>query len=526
MSRPLSIFFLFFAFSLNAANVFYSTFEFGLGYKADGLYAARGTGVYVTIPRTRAQSQGWDISYSGSETVISGVKNPNLAPPPPYTAMIYRGGFVVDDTYATNSSPLVDGVPYSGGTAPVGSTSDGHGFNLNGNQVVQGPVFDNFGDLSQYPELQDNSMFVAYDQEGVPRVYSLTQNDGQYYLSSNADSLAVPISDPSAIPVRYMDNGQLVNGYYNSSDGQFSPSPENGSGGSSSVDVTSVVNAVNAQGAAIVSSLGNNDTNLRNYLINVLGASGASWVYDCKLSTEQLLLLARQGGIGVELNSTVMTYLNQLVTDSGSQISYLNAIAEKDFSPTINVAAPNVNVDTSSLAKETTLGRVKTSLDSVHNDLYNYLRPNVVTMRQILESWNTGNDLPTLPQPDFGNEQPNDNLPAFAQSAWASDGVLSDSSLAQTYGDMVSWGDNGSPTMVVPDFVSSFLTTWIGSIPSVGSDPVMFDVEFDLPYVGRVSKRFSWADYPYVSDFRALLVWLAYVFFGLACFKLLHKTFI
>ena len=307
---------------------------------------------------------------------------------------------------------------------------------------------------------------------------------------------------------------------------------------SGDINLSPVVSAIETQGGYT-----------RAQLADLLGSNGSSWVYDCRLSLSQLYDLATSSGLIVTL-----PFNSQLDQINSSVESVVNTIISKDFSPEINVS-PNitvsppevnvsvsppevnvtvepaeVNVDTSKLATQKTLNdlytRNHTDVNNVRNLLNNTMLPVFNQIGTVLNTWNTGNNLGILPQPDLGDEDPNDNLPSSVQAAYSDGGVASDSSVSQVFGQMVDWGDNGAPTMIVPDFISGFLSAFIGSIPSVGSDPVMFTFDCEIPFLGHIQHTFSWADFPYVSDFRALLVWLVYLFFGLACFKLLHKTLI
>lgn len=562
----LFLFILFSACLSHAANIIYTNFQLGHGYVHDGSYSAVGSGKFITVPLTVAQANGWKMNNLGDETVVAGQKDPNATPTKPeYDALIYMGHNFSVSQYAP-FQPLANGVPYSGGL--VTATSDHANFDLSAvADIYEGAYSAAFGgntvNVSGVP-------FVAYNSSGTPVIYDVVNVDGQNYLTDGNGS-SVPISDPTAIPVYYKnDNGDLTQGYYNADTKQFSVEPGGGSGSGSSgttVDLSPVVNAVNTQGGSIVNSVNSNHASLRNFLVEKLGSTGNSWVYDCKLSLGQLVSLAGQNGLGVDLPSEVKQYIAQIYFTSGDILSSLYSLNEKDFSPTVNVAAPNVtvtpaapnvtvtpqvsapdvnvtvnpaevNIDTSALAKESTLSKsysmlqtisscINTQGSNLYLELYGYIRPMVNDIKSILTSWNTGNEVPSsLPQPEFGDDEPNDNLPSFVQAAWSANGALSDSSLGQVYGDMVDWGDNGSPTMIVPDFISGFLSSFVGSIPSVGSDPDLFSFTIDLPFIGQIDKHWSWRDFPYVSDFRAFLVWLVYLFFGLACFKLLHKTMI
>lgn len=497
-----------------SANVTYCNFECGLGYLDSGSrYIAHGTGNYVTVPASVASSVNWNTGWYGAETIIGGQKNNTTFSH--YTALIFRGNFLVPDTFA--AVPLAQGVPYSGGSAPLSGGNSG--FNLNGNTPIEGAWDANFNDGSGNGSglFNDNSVFTAYNENGDPVVYSVVRVDGHDYLSTpfvENPSIPVPVDDVNSIPVYYKnDSGDLVSGFYNSSTGQFSPASGSGSGGDyPTVDTSSIVNAINNQGSLT-----------RSQLVDLLGSSGQSWVYDCKLSLSDLYSLASNLGLVVRLSSADSSVLSSIN-------STLQQINSKDFSPSVNIDLSGVRSDLADL-KSYTEGlpyALSTRLSTMQ--LYQKNLPTInsrlLSIYNILDSWDTGNTLGVLPQPDFGDDSPDDNLPSYISSAWSNDGFASEENNTLLFGSLVDWGDNGAPTMLIPDFISSFLTSFVGQIPSVGSDPVMFDVDFELPFIGHIQKRFSWADYPYISDFRALLVWLLYLFFGLACFKLLHKTFI
>ena len=127
-----------------------------------------------------------------------------------------------------------------------------------------------------------------------------------------------------------------------------------------------------------------------------------------------------------------------------------------------------------------------------------------------------------LPQPDFGDSSADDEIPL---TGWKQ---LFDSRNQYSFNQLVSWGSSPSVPLGSAhfDLISRFLTFMIGSIPSVGSDPHMFDVDFTIPYVGRIQRSYSFSDWSSIPIFRTAMLWVLYLFFSLAIAKLIFKTFI
>ena len=289
--------------------------------------------------------------------------------------------------------------------------------------------------------------------------------------------------------------------------------PNSGSG-SGSVDLTPVVNAINTQGGLT-----------RDQLVSLLGSAGNSWVYDCKLSLGQLYNLAVNSGLIVQVahNSQLDDISSAIASSADDQKAHMTIVGGDIVSAIegINVS-PVVNVDTSALAKDSTLSAFSSdsrsrlyNIDTALQNANTYLN----TIRLKLNNWDSGNTINYSPA-DFGDTTPDQELPDGFQDSAAS----FPSSVSQTLGTLTDWGDNGVPSAFDFNPISGLLNTFVGSIPSVGSDATFMEVDFDLPYVGHIQRIYRWSDFPYISEFRQFLLWCLYVFFGIACFKLIHKS--
>ena len=399
------------------------------------------------------------------------------------------------DTSVPWMSPIYDSSNGSIYTAEgVSITGVNSSFGSGGSlDILQGRVSmgDNGGDVP---------MYLYYGSDGSP-TFSASDNGGYEYQYDENTGKYLPV---------------LVGG---------------SSGGSgSSVDLSPVVTAIESQGGLT-----------RSQLVDLLGASGNSWVYDCKLSLGQLYDLASTQGL---LSSSDSQRLEYIDVNLSTIVPSVLDIASKDFSPTINVAAPNVTVNPAEVNID--LSGVRSDLSSILSkvtdvpyalttrlstmQLYQKELPNIRSrldsIKTILENWNNTQS-PVIPSPSgYEVTDENDGLPDGLKSFYADGSPTSVGSTVQRLGDYVAWGDSGAPRVFNLDFLSGFLTSIIGSVPSVGSDPVMFDFDLEIPYLGHIQRRYSWADFPYIGDFRSFLVWVLYLLFGLACFKLLHKTLI
>ena len=433
----------------------------------------------------------------------------NPCPPAPYHsefdfwAVTRLNSWSVDDSRFPDSSDL--GIPFYDQPVnwytPIYDSSGGNPFTFEGASIsgvnnsfgsngsldiLQGQISngDNMGTVPQY---------LYYGQDGAP-VFSLENNGGYEYL-------------------------------YNPSTGKYDlQAVSGGSNNGGSVDLSPVVNELQTQGGLT-----------RSQLVDLLGSSGNSWVYDCKLSLSQLNALAAQYYPNLsDINSSILgTSDDQKTHNSILAGSIVDAIEGIEVSPNITVNPAQVNIDTSSLATETTLGNlynyVKGTLGThvgnikIFNQNINSL---LTSVKNTLTSWDN-TTAPSISAPSgFDVTDDNEGLPDGLRSLWASDSPLSVANTSQRLGDYVSWGTSGAPQVFNLDFLSGFLTTIIGSIPSVGSDDSMFSLDLDLPYLGRIQREYRWTDFPYIGEFRTFLVWVLYVFFGIACFKLLHKTLI
>lgn len=437
-------------------------------------------GQYVTISLAEANSRNWKHNYTGDFTDLSGSYTTSGSHPlPSFYAAVYLGGnfFLADD----QSLEIPFDVPYSGGTGPQNASG------ANGNTAYYGSG--NGGDFfgvppsssAGLPSVSDGTadfpyIFYGLSSDGAPVRYSAWTTDGQSYFQVG-DGVAAPVDSLSQLPVYGRDSGgSTVSGYWDALAGSFSSGGGSGGDGGSGVDVSGIISAVNSQGELS-----------RAQLVQLLGSAGNSWVYDCKLSLSQLYSLAIGQGL-----------ITRPQIDLSNIQSSLNTIASKP------------NVDISGLAKDSTLSTVNTSVGQANTTL-----TSIETELKKL----TDTTVPVLPSnPNFGDSTPDEELP------WNVDGF--NDSVAQSFGDLVSWGDSGAPVAFKFDFVSGLLTRMIGQIPSVGSDPQMFQVQFELPIIGSVNRQWSFADFPYIGEFRSFLLWVIYVFFALACFKLLHATII
>lgn len=416
---------------------------------------------------------------------MDGSTRPN---PPMYSAGVYIVCAGSKDIPVYNSSdfPTDQGTLYLG---PIYNQSSGLPFSMDSYGYYSGanPNFD----ISSITPLQgnvgssDSGPWVTYSSSGAPRQSGSAPSDGDYEWTYNNE------------------NGWML-------------APVGGSSGGdsgSSVDLSPVVDAINNQGQLS-----------RDQLVQLLGSAGNSWVYDCKLSLSQLYALASSQGLITRPQvdfSGVYSRLDSLVSKPNVDVSSL-AKDSTVASVASGVSSVNANItslrnDVSALAKESTLQSAVSSLSSIDGK-FSTIGLDIASMKNILQDWD--NTIPPVfdTSPDFGYSTPDDELP-FDVSGF-------NASVTQSLGTLVSWGDSGVPKVFDFDIVSHLLSDMIGTIPSVGSDPVMFSIDFDLPYIGHINKTFSFADYPFVGEFRSFLLWVIYVFFALACFKLLHATII
>ena len=112
------------------------------------------------------------------------------------------------------------------------------------------------------------------------------------------------------------DNGgyQFV---YDPSSGQYSLELVQSPSSSGSVDLSPVVDAIEMQGGYT-----------RQQLLDLLGASGSSWVYDCRLSLSQLYDLATSSGLIVTL-----PFNSQLDEINSSVLSVDSTLGSKEYCP-------------------------------------------------------------------------------------------------------------------------------------------------------------------------------------------------
>lgn len=397
----------------------------------------------------------------------SSISSPNYQ----YRYFTVVGGlrqYAVRSSSPTNSIGVL-GSPHSLG--PIYDSSAGMPFNVN-----------DYGNIS--------SVNPSFDASSISPLQGDLQFDGSsvdQYLYYSSDGM--PLYGDS--PAVYGD-GKYVWDY---SDGSWDLTSAALAPPSDGVDLTPVVNAIETQGGLT-----------REQLVQLLGSAGQSWVYDCKLSLSQLYSLASSQG---------------LVTRPQIDLSGIQS--------SLDTIAGHVPPDISGLNKETTQAGIKSRLDtwspyivaqaqnvSTMRSTQNSMNTRLSNIETVLASWNSDNS-PSFSSPDFGEDTPDDDIP-FDVSGF-------NSSVSQSLGQLVSWGDSGAPVLF-PDVFSGLLSSMIGSIPSVGSDPVMFSFDVDLPYLGHIQKTWSFADWPFIGLFRTFILWVLYVFFGIAMFKLLHSTLI
>ena len=480
------------------ADTLYMNFAYCVGYDKYSVGGSAGAwtypyysvndGRYVTVPVALANSRGWKHNNVGDYTVISGVIDNTAPHPRPSVALVV---YVGKNFSTSNTLPIPPDWPYSGGTDPQTATS------ANGNVPYVGsgdgvPFFGSVPPSSAPLESDGTFNYFGRTSDGGYEKYTVFQTDGQYYFQVG-DGVASPVDDVTRLPIYTSDSsGSVYQGYWDAPSGLVSTSS---SSGGSSVDLTPVVNAIETQGGLS-----------RDQLVQLLGSAGQSWVYDCKLSLSQLYSLASSQG---------------LITRPQIDLTGIQS--------SLDTIAGHVPPDISGLNKETTQAGIKSRLDTWSPYIVAQAQ-NVSTMRStqssmntrlsnietVLSSWNSDNS-PSFSSPDFGDDSPDDDIP-FDLSGF-------NSSLSQSLGQLVSWGDSGAPVLF-PDVFSGLLSRMIGSIPSVGSDSVMFSFDVELPYLGHIQKTWSFSDWPFIGTFRTFILWVLYVFFGLAMFKLLHSTLI
>lgn len=416
---------------------------------------------------------------------MDGSTRPN---PPMYSSGVYIVCAGSKDIPVYNSSdfPTNQGTLYLG---PIYNQSSGLPFSMDSYGYYAGanPNFD----LSTITPLQgdvgstDSGPWVTYSSSGAPRQSDSAPSDGDYEWTYNNE------------------NGWMLTPVGGSSGGDSG----------SSVDLTPVIDAINNQGQLS-----------RDQLVQLLGSSGNSWVYDCKLSLSQLYALASSQGLITRPQvdfSGVYSRLDSLVNKPNVDVSSL-AKDSTVASVASGVSAANSHLsglrsDVSLLAKEATLQGVGSTLSSIDGK-FNVLGSDLSGIKTILQGWDNSSAPVFDSSPDFGNDSPDDELP-FDASGF-------NDSVNSSLSTLAAWGNDGIPKAFDFDIVSRLLNDMVGSIPSVGSDPTMFEVDFDLPFVGHISRVFSFADIPFIGEFRTFLLWVIYVFFALACFKVLHATII
>lgn len=370
--------------------------------------------------------------------------------------------------------------------------------------MTYNPIYDNvdmspFGDLSSY-----HGLGPMYQSDlGLPFT---VDNSGNYVgPNDNFDYSSVNPLQGEQGPESYIYYDKQMKPHESStppSDGYKFIKDDNGglqlvpysSDGSSNVDLAPVISAV--EGVQSRQDL------LRDQLIAQLGAAGQSWVYDCKLSLEDLQTLVSALDTSVD---TIKSNLSAIRTDVGRLSSNVGSINNnmKTFRDSLSSISSssttiNQNILASSTERHTDLSAILSTLQSIDGKLPD------------------GSEIvPTLPSPSLPDDSPDDDLPSYLQSFnW---------DVATPLSTVQGWT---SETGLIKFGLSS-LDGWLARflhVPSVGSDSHMFTVDFDIPYLGHVQKDFSFADWPSISVFRQVALYALYVFFGLAIYKLFHKT--
>lgn len=443
------------------------------------LFHADWTGHYKRVVRYYPGRYPPVLASLGLHTMHDLWDNPRPPLDHVYTVYLCTGNFnfyTVDD-----SLDGFDGSPFHGDylkpryMTPIYDPSAGLPFNIQEGsyQGFYGGTNPNFGSGGDLGILQGNVNLGG----GVPSYYSydtsLTPHERSGEYQQDTYTFQYDPTTGKYIPVGVPDSA------------------------STPVDLTPVVTAVNNQGIYT-----------RQQLIDLLGSAGNPWVYDCKLSLKQLSDIADAQGLLVRVSGldTSLQSISSQINSQGQAI--VSAIQSSGG------GGSGGSVDVSALARESTLQSVDSKLSSIDNK-----SSDIAGVKGVLDSWNTGNNI-TYSASDFGNTTPDGELPDGFQSAAAS----FNSSVSQSLGTLVSWGDSGVPAAFDFDLISGILTRLVGTIPSVGSDSNMFSVDFNIPYVGRIQKNYSWADFPYIPEFRQFLLWCLYVSFAIAVYKLIHSS--
>lgn len=508
----------------------YHNYEYGLGYRDDGgAYKLHGIGVYVTYSDSELPT-GWG-TYNGATVVLAGTYDPQLLTD--FFGVTYKSSFMVYDneTSQINNTGLgYTGSSWSSSDGHVNSPSQSPALGGLGKIISDGGMGSHGGGLG-LGDYYFNGVVDGNDNILGGELQKITDNGNDYQLV-NVNTGSVDDSWNKSLgnlaPITYKDgSGNTVTGWYNPLTGEIQTSnPNIGGGGTTNiVDLSSINLALH--------NVTNNQNLLRQQLVQQLGAAGNSWVYDCKLSLSELLTLAQ--ALKIEVNST-MTSEGTLVRNSLATVhTDLTGIDGKlgtanttlsDIKSTLNSFRSENRVVISGI--NTTASKIDNNLGYFYGEfaehrfwMYDYIEDIISKLNDIKNNTTaTSGDFLNLPQPNLSNEPTADSELPFSWDGWASNAQ-------QSFNTLVSWGAdprNGFPLDF--DILSRFLTVAIGQIPSVGSDPHMFDVSFDLPYIGLVQKSFNFSDYPSITIFRTVCLWILYVFFGIASFKLIHGSII
>lgn len=447
--------------------------------------------------------------------------NGNSPPQPPTSTYLYW--LVTSMTYTpvldtADLNPLGDLNNYHG-LGPIYDSSLGVPYNVDGQGNYNGP--NQSFPYQQVVPLQgdqgENSPIIWYDPNGVPH-------------SGN---------NPPANAYRYIidENGSYRLVAYPTDTGN-------------NVDISPIVSGLQTANSTLSAA-----NQQRAELMALLGSAGNSWVYDCKLSLSDLQSLASAISGKIDTGNNSLSAISSALSVGNSSLSSIASSSASVASDTATIKSkittieenvrkieanrfPTLNTNITGFknnmhndltALKTSVDSVNTSVDTVNTSVGSLTTANhndLNSIKNVLDTINgkiadeSSTTVPSLPAPVLTNEPtPDSELPFQLPQSFVSDAT-------QTFNDLVSWGQSPSGNFHIFDPISNILQLMIGSIPSVGTDATMFSVNFNLPYIGNIQKTFSFSDYPAIPYFRTACLWALYIFFALACFKLIHSSII
>lgn len=263
----------------------------------------------------------------------------------------------------------------------------------------------------------------------------------------------------------------------------------------------------------------------RQQLVDLLGSAGNSWVYDCKLSLADLQDLAASLGLKVDTaNSSLSAFKSSFDDFSTSHAGFrrtLNTSVNTIKSSVSSIDSKLSNIGLDLNAQRSSVFDIKSTLGNVYTKLGD-LTP--IDYTSILEDIlhklpDEDADIPSLPQPNLTNDA-HDNLP-FDNDDFNTDaqGVFNSIQHMTEYPSEIF----GSHSL---GYLEGFLSRALGTIPSVSKDPVMFEIHWDIPYIGTINRVFSFEDWSIIPIFREAMAWVVALFFALACYHLIHRSII